>query len=102
MTKRGSPAKAAGKKSSSEAAASEGDDRLSRLRKEMVCSPLCGFVAPGTHLRRSCARHARSSQEDAGVHAVIVPSEDPHQSEYAAACYERRQFISRFTVSCGL
>ena len=32
------------------------------------------------------------------MQAYIVPSEDPHQSEYAAACYERRQFISRFTV----
>ena len=37
-------------------------------------------------------------QEAANVYAVIVPSEDPHQSEYAAACYERRQFISRFTA----
>lgn len=35
------------------------------------------------------------------MHAVIVPSEDPHQSEYSAACYERRQYISRFTVRNG-
>ncbi len=32
------------------------------------------------------------------MQAYVVPSEDPHQSEYAAACYERRQFISRFTA----
>jgi hypothetical protein len=43
-------------------------------------------------------RRPSSGQEAAGVQAYIVPSEDPHQSEYAAACYERRQFISRFTV----
>ena len=41
---------------------------------------------------------ARWSKEAAGVQAYVVPSEDPHQSEYAAACYERRQFISRFTA----
>lgn len=46
--------------------------------------------------------HVPDRQETAGVQAVIVPSEDPHQSEYAAACFERRQFISRFTVRTRL
>lgn len=56
------------------AAGAQKDERLASLRKEM---------------------------EAAGVVAVVVPSEDPHQSEYAAACFERRQYISRFTGSAG-
>lgn len=33
--------------------------------------------------------------------AYIVPSADAHQSEYIAECDMRRQFISKFTGSCG-
>ncbi|CAI7793399.1 unnamed protein product [Closterium sp. NIES-54] len=36
-----------------------------------------------------------------GVDAFIIPSEDPHQSEYMAPCFERRAFISGFTGSAG-
>ncbi|KAF9364703.1 hypothetical protein BGX34_000724 [Mortierella sp. NVP85] len=36
------------------------------------------------------------------VTAFVVPSEDAHQSEYVAACDERRSFISGFTGSAGL
>ena len=36
-----------------------------------------------------------------GVDAYVVPSEDPHQSEYSAACYARREFLSGFTGSAG-
>lgn len=37
-----------------------------------------------------------------GVDAFIVPSGDPHFSEYSAACFERREFISGFTGSAGI
>lgn len=33
--------------------------------------------------------------------AFVVPSDDPHQSEYVATCYERRAFISGFRGSSG-
>lgn len=36
-----------------------------------------------------------------GVHAYIVPTEDPHMSEYAPDCFKRREFISKFTGSAG-
>lgn len=29
-----------------------------------------------------------------GVHAYIIPSDDPHMSEYAPDCFARRAFIS--------
>ncbi|EDQ85846.1 uncharacterized protein MONBRDRAFT_34091 [Monosiga brevicollis MX1] len=35
------------------------------------------------------------------VSAFIIPSEDPHQSEYIADCYARRAWISGFDGSAG-
>lgn len=32
-----------------------------------------------------------------GVQAWIVPSEDPHMSEYSPDCFKRREWISRYT-----
>lgn len=36
-----------------------------------------------------------------GVQAYIIPSTDPHQSEYLPFCWQRRPFISSFTGSAG-
>ncbi|KAI4386740.1 hypothetical protein MLD38_004647 [Melastoma candidum] len=36
------------------------------------------------------------------LHALLVPSEDYHQSEYVSARDKRRQFVSGFTGSAGL
>eukprot|EP00850_Spirogloea_muscicola_P025140 SM002279S07718 [mRNA] locus=s2279:28:1558:+ [translate_table: standard] len=36
-----------------------------------------------------------------GVDAYVVPSEDPHQSEYSAECFGRRAWLSGFTGSAG-
>ncbi|KAJ0040692.1 hypothetical protein Pint_28233 [Pistacia integerrima] len=36
------------------------------------------------------------------LHALIVPSEDYHQSEYVSARDKRREFVSGFTGSAGL
>ena len=33
--------------------------------------------------------------------AYLVPSTDPHQSEYVPACWQRRQWLSGFTGSAG-
>ncbi len=44
-------------------------------------------------LRRSMKRHR--------IQAYLVPSSDPHQSEYVPACWKRRQFITGFTGSAG-
>ena len=35
------------------------------------------------------------------VQAYLVPSSDPHQSEYVPACWKRRQFMTGFTGSAG-
>jgi Xaa-Pro aminopeptidase len=36
-----------------------------------------------------------------GIAAYIIPSSDAHQSEYVAACDERRAYVSGFTGSAG-
>jgi Xaa-Pro aminopeptidase len=46
-----------------------------------------------TALREVMKRH--------GVEAYLVPSTDPHQSEYLPEVWKRRQFISGFTGSAG-
>jgi Xaa-Pro aminopeptidase len=36
-----------------------------------------------------------------GVQAFLIPSSDPHQSEYVPECWQRRAWISGFTGSMG-
>ena len=43
----------------------------------------------------------RKLMEDNGVEAYLVPSSDPHQSEYVPEFWQRRKFISGFTGSAG-
>lgn len=48
--------------------------------------------------RLSALRRAMAS---AGVQAYIIPTEDPHLSEYPAACWKNREWITGFTGSFG-
>ena len=52
----------------------------------------------------ACTRLARLRAEMArrGADAVVVPSGDPHNSEYAAGMYSRREWLSGFTGSAGV
>ncbi len=43
----------------------------------------------------------RKSMKTAGIDAYIIPSTDPHQSEYVAELWESRQWVSGFTGSAG-
>jgi Xaa-Pro aminopeptidase len=43
----------------------------------------------------------RTLMRERGIEAYIVPSSDPHQSEYVAAHYTARTFITGFTGSAG-
>lgn len=43
----------------------------------------------------------RKSMKDAGLNAYIIPTADPHLSEYPAACWKYREWISGFTGSAG-
>ena len=43
----------------------------------------------------------RKLMEEKGIDAYIVPTYDPHQSEYIADCYKTREWISGFTGSAG-
>ncbi|MBW9145552.1 aminopeptidase P family protein [Clostridium sp. CM027] len=43
----------------------------------------------------------RNGMRERGIEAYIVPSSDPHQSEYVAEHYTARTFITGFTGSAG-
>lgn len=43
----------------------------------------------------------RSTMKDLGIDAFIVPSDDPHLSEYVPTAYMRRKFLSGFGGSAG-
>ena len=43
----------------------------------------------------------RELMKEEEVDAYLVPSTDPHASEYVPACWERRMWISGFTGSAG-
>src|SRR5689334_21249864 len=43
----------------------------------------------------------RAVMRDANVHAVLVPSSDPHVSEYLPGRWQGRTFFSGFTGSMG-
>lgn len=56
----------------------------------------------GNSSQREVAVEAlRKRMVAAGVDALVVPSDDPHLSEYVASCFERRSFVSGFTGSAG-
>lgn len=43
----------------------------------------------------------RSKMKDLGIDAFIIPSDDPHLSEYVPTAYMRRKYISGFGGSAG-
>ncbi|KAF5843713.1 Creatinase/Prolidase N-terminal domain-containing protein, partial [Dunaliella salina] len=42
-----------------------------------------------------------AADQGRGVHAFIVPTEDPHMSEYSPDSFKRREWVSRFTGTAG-
>jgi len=50
---------------------------------------------------RQKLRQLRELMARSGVEAYLVPSTDPHQSEYVPVCWQRRQWLSGFTGSAG-
>jgi Xaa-Pro aminopeptidase len=51
--------------------------------------------------RNSALKDIRKQMDELGVDAFLVPTEDPHMSEYTASYYGRREFITGFTGSAG-
>ncbi|MDU5230470.1 MAG: aminopeptidase P family N-terminal domain-containing protein, partial [Anaerococcus sp.] len=43
----------------------------------------------------------RSLMAERKIDAYIIPTSDPHQSEYLSDHYKEREFISGFTGSAG-
>lgn len=43
----------------------------------------------------------RAAMKEHNINAYIIPTSDPHMSEYPAACWKYREWISGFTGSAG-
>jgi Xaa-Pro aminopeptidase len=43
----------------------------------------------------------RQSMKRRRIQAYLIPSADPHQSEYVPACWKRRQYLTGFSGSAG-
>src|SRR4051812_39106204 len=66
-------------------------------------APLCtilSMLAPVPPIRPRLER-LRDAMAVAKVHAVLVPSSDPHVSEYLPARWQGREWFSGFTGSMG-
>ena len=93
---------------------------LMRLASLLVMRSVFGLARAPAHLSLARARVVRGGASAAsapaasetltalreelerrGVDAMIIPSDDPHLSEYVAPCFERRAFVSGFTGSAG-
>ena len=62
----------------------------------MVSDPDAAAQAAPVDERLAAVRRAMAAVDGGkGVHAFIVPTEDPHMSEYAPDCFMRRHFVSR-------
>lgn len=66
-------------------------------RRVLLSSVLSLSTAPVDPKVEAVRRHMRQS----GIDAWIIPTNDPHMSEYTAPYYNRRAFISGFTGSAG-
>ena len=51
--------------------------------------------------RDQVLRNFKSQLLSEGLDAFVIPTDDPHLSEYTAPYYARREFISGFTGSAG-
>jgi len=58
------------------------------------------MLAPTSPIRPRIEK-LRAAMRDASVHAVLVPSSDPHVSEYLPERWQGRAFFSGFTGSMG-
>lgn len=51
--------------------------------------------------QKNRVQQLRKAMQEQGVQAFIIPSSDPHQSEYVADRWKAREWISNFTGSAG-
>ncbi|KAI0560093.1 Xaa-Pro aminopeptidase [Gracilaria domingensis] len=84
-------------------AASPGIASMSRVRRHTPYVPLRAMAsqsAPAASSPRLAA--LREELKRCNVEAMVIPTVDPHFSEYAPSSYAYRNFISGFTGSAGI
>ena len=53
------------------------------------------------HLKPAHLTRIRELMVKDNIQALLVPTDDPHMSEYTAICFNRREYVSGFTGSAG-
>lgn len=71
-----------------------------RATRPRILSTLSAISARATNESPKVKR-LQQALTQLGIDAFIVPTDDPHMSEYTAPFYNRREFISGFTGSAG-
>ena len=58
-------------------------------------------MTDSVQVRRERLQNARTLMAEHGVDALIIPSADPHMSEYLPVYWQGRAWLSGFTGSAG-
>jgi len=75
--------------------------RQQRAASFSACAAKSGSIEGTTLGDEIKLQQLRTLLEDKKLDAYIVPTADPHQSEYPPNCFARREYISGFTGSAG-
>jgi Xaa-Pro aminopeptidase len=73
----------------------------SRFPRFLSVSFSTSVVPPKLPGNNDIVQEVRSLMKKEAINAFIVPTDDPHMSEYTAPYFNRREFISGFTGSAG-
>mmetsp|Transcript_10818 Transcript_10818/g.16466 ORF Transcript_10818/g.16466 Transcript_10818/m.16466 type:complete len:641 (-) Transcript_10818:45-1967(-) len=73
------------------------------LRSNRFCNITISRLPLRYRYASTCSklRLLREQLSTNGIDAYIIPSGDPHMSEYTASCFDRRQYMTNFTGSAG-
>lgn len=75
---------------------------LSLLKAKSLSSGTASAVHKNESVYLQRLQDVRSKMQEMNVGAFVVPTDDPHMSEYTAEYFNRREFISGFTGSAGV
>ena len=69
----------------------------SRLNLSATATTVASDVNTSVDITAERLVHLRREMKNDGIDCFIVPTEDPHLSEYTAPYYYRREYITGFT-----
>eukprot|EP01038_Epipyxis_sp_PR26KG_P007198 gene7198-9823_t len=77
------------------------NNAYSKSSFHMLMDPLHMSTKTGAYIEIEPVTTVRNIMEQNNLDAIVIPTDDPHMSEYTALYFNRREFISKFTGSAG-